>query len=283
MQKTLINVNGFSPHQLVFGQNINLRNVLNDRFSAGVTETKLVGEHIATLHAARDAFIAAESSDKFRRTLRKQTQKTREFYEINDNVCYKRDSDIKWKGPAKVIGQDDPVVFLHHSGFVVKVNCNHLQKTDKTLSDNKYVSNFHKDEKPFCQTNNDTSKSKAEDDQILSEVTKSSSTNIPFDTPIDRLTSNETSNLDKPKNNSNEAENQQIISNETLNVNTQTDNPHETESQLVTYNEKVNESNKNNKTFYKTQSENRAIDPTKLKKGQILSLKLMVMKINLKF
>ena len=34
------------------------------------------------------------------------------------------------------------------------------------MSDNKYVSNFHRDEKPFCQTN-DTSKSKVEDhDQI---------------------------------------------------------------------------------------------------------------------
>ena len=113
-----------------------------------------------------------------------------------------------------------PSCFSHNGGFVVKVNCNHLQKIDKTLSDNKYVSNFHKNEKPFCQTNNDTSKSKVEDhDQTLSEVTESSNTNISFDTPIDRLTPNETSNLDKPINNSNEAENQQIISNETSNVN----------------------------------------------------------------
>ena len=54
-------------------------------------------------------------------------------------------------------------------------------------------------------------------------MTKSSNTNIPFDTPIDMLTSNKTSNLDKPINNLNEAENQQI-SNETPNVNTLTDN-----------------------------------------------------------
>ena len=86
-----------------------------------------------------------------------QTRNTREFYEINDNVYYKRDSDIKWKRPTNVIGQDGPVVFLRHGGFVVKVNSNYLQKKKKTLSDNKYVLNFHKDEKPSCQTNNDTS------------------------------------------------------------------------------------------------------------------------------
>ena len=65
---------------------------------------------------------------------------------------------------------------------------------------------------------------------------------------IDRLTSDETSNLDKPINNSNEAE-IQITLNQTPNVNTSTENLHETESQLMKSNETVNESNKNNKTF----------------------------------
>ena len=41
----------------------------------------------------------------------------------------------------QVIGQDGPVVFLCHGSFAVKVNCNHLQKT---LSNNKYILNFHK-------------------------------------------------------------------------------------------------------------------------------------------
>ena len=54
----------------------------------------------------------------------------------------KRDSDIKWKGPAKVIGQDGPIVFLCHGSFDVKVNCNHLQKIGKTLLDNKICIEF---------------------------------------------------------------------------------------------------------------------------------------------
>ena len=54
-KNSLINVNGFSQHQLVFGQNINLPTVFNDRLSASVTEIRLVGEHISTIHSARKA------------------------------------------------------------------------------------------------------------------------------------------------------------------------------------------------------------------------------------
>ena len=116
----------------------------------------------------------------------------------------------------------------------------------------KCVSNFHKDEEPFRQTNNDTSKGKVEDDnQILSEVTVFSNTHINFDTPIDRLKSNETSNLDKPIMKQNEAKYQQMISNETPNVNTPTDNSRETESQLVTSNETVKKVIKTLKRFIK--------------------------------
>ena len=95
MQNSLINVTGFSPPQLVFGQNINLPNIFKDRLSARVTETILLGENISTLYAARKAFITAESSDRLKWALRKETRNTCQFCEINDNVCYKRDSDIK--------------------------------------------------------------------------------------------------------------------------------------------------------------------------------------------
>ena len=80
----LMNINGFSPHQLVFGQNVKLPNVFHDRISVGTPETKTVGEHISALHAPRKAFINAETSDKLRRALHKQVRKTRQYYEMND-------------------------------------------------------------------------------------------------------------------------------------------------------------------------------------------------------
>ena len=60
-----------------------------------------------------------ESSNKLRHALRKQTRKTQEFFDIKQEVYYKRNSDKKWKGPGKVIGQDGPLVFIRHGGFLV--------------------------------------------------------------------------------------------------------------------------------------------------------------------
>ena len=60
----LMNINGFSPHQLVFGQNVKLPNIFNDQISAGTPKTKTVREDILVLYAARKAFINAETSDK---------------------------------------------------------------------------------------------------------------------------------------------------------------------------------------------------------------------------
>ena len=59
-KNSLINVSGFSPHQLVFGENMKLPNVMNDQLAAGSPETKTIGDHLLVLHAARKAFIAAE-------------------------------------------------------------------------------------------------------------------------------------------------------------------------------------------------------------------------------
>lgn len=74
-QQTLVhNVHGYSPHQLVFGQNPNLPSVLIDKPPAleGTTKSEWVAKHISTLHAARKAFIEAEFSERIRRALRKQ-------------------------------------------------------------------------------------------------------------------------------------------------------------------------------------------------------------------
>ena len=60
----LMNINGFSPHQLVFGQNVKLPNIFNDQISAGTPKTKTVREDILVLYAARKAFRNAETSDK---------------------------------------------------------------------------------------------------------------------------------------------------------------------------------------------------------------------------
>ena len=92
----------------MLGRNVNLPTVLSDKLPAleGQTESPTVAEHLSSLHLARKSFIMAESSEKIRRALRKQTRQTGAVYTTGDEVYYKRSDNNKWKGPAKVIGQD---------------------------------------------------------------------------------------------------------------------------------------------------------------------------------
>ena len=70
---SLINNNGFSPSQLVFGRNTNLPNFINNKLPAQETTCKSfdIGLHISALHAARKAFIETESSSKLKLALQK--------------------------------------------------------------------------------------------------------------------------------------------------------------------------------------------------------------------
>ena len=129
-KNSFINGSGFSPHQLVFGKNINLPLAMNDQLSAGYFTNPLIIEHLKALHSARESFIKAESSAKLRNALRKQTWPTREHFHLGQAVYYKRNNDIKWKGPGKIVGQDGSVVFIRHGDFYITVNCSRIQIAD---------------------------------------------------------------------------------------------------------------------------------------------------------
>ena len=111
-------------YQLVYGRNPNLPSVLNDKPPAleGTTRSKVVGEHISSLHAARKAFMENECSERIRRALRKQVRPILDNYITGDKVFYKRPDNDEWCGPAIVIGQDNAVVFLRHGGQLVRAH-----------------------------------------------------------------------------------------------------------------------------------------------------------------
>lgn len=81
-------VYGYSPHQLVFGQNPNLPNVLVDKLPAleGSTMSARVGQHISVFYASRKAFTKAEYSERIRRALHMQLRPIVEKYESGDKV-----------------------------------------------------------------------------------------------------------------------------------------------------------------------------------------------------
>ena len=122
----LANVHGFSPYQLVLGQNPRLPSTLNDQppaFASDSDTQKYLLQHLQALHVARQAFIQAESSNKIRKALNSNVRSYADaVYSQGDLVLYKRQNEAKWKGPATVLGKDGQQVLLKHGGYYVRVH-----------------------------------------------------------------------------------------------------------------------------------------------------------------
>ena len=54
-KNSLINVNGFSSHQIIFSENIKIHSIYVDQPSADLPEDVI--RHLNSLHATRQAFI----------------------------------------------------------------------------------------------------------------------------------------------------------------------------------------------------------------------------------
>ena len=122
--------NGFSSHQLVFGQNPNLPGIMTDRLPAleGKTSSEVFAKHLNALHEARRAYIQTESNERVRRALRTKVRAAEQTFEKGDPVFYKREGKEKWLGPAHVLFQDGKVVFVRHGGIIIRVSPNRLTK-----------------------------------------------------------------------------------------------------------------------------------------------------------
>ena len=86
-------VHGFSSHQLVFGTNPNLPNILTDEPPAleGKTMSEIFAKHLNCLHLSRQLFIQSESDERIRRALRHKIRVSNETFEKGTEVFYKKD------------------------------------------------------------------------------------------------------------------------------------------------------------------------------------------------
>ena len=136
-KNTLINNNGFSPAQVALGKNCMFPSIINDILPAleSFNQSPNLALHIATLHSAWRAFIAYESSEKIKRPFRNNIRSSGQIYNIKDEVYYKRSNSPKWKGPAKVLGQDGPVVFLRHGTRHIKAHVCRVQSTENSINE----------------------------------------------------------------------------------------------------------------------------------------------------
>ena len=122
--------NGFSSHQLVFGGNPKLPNIMTAAPPElqGTTTSEVLAKHLNALHSARKAFIKSEADERVRRALRTKMRSAEQRYEHGDIVYYKREDSERWLGPAKVVFQDNKIIFVRHGPTFVRVSANRLIK-----------------------------------------------------------------------------------------------------------------------------------------------------------
>jgi hypothetical protein len=120
---------GFSSHQLVFGWNPNLPNIMTDKLPLleGCTMSETFAKHLNLLYSTRQAYIEAEADERIRRVLSNKVRTAEQFYE-NSDMFFKLEGRDMWLGLGKVVFQDGKVVFVHHGGVFVRVSPNRLQK-----------------------------------------------------------------------------------------------------------------------------------------------------------
>ena len=137
----LINVNGFSSAQLVFGRNSSFPSTVSSGLPAleSFPENGRMGLHISALYSARRAFMAVESDEKIKRALRRQTRvASSHSYQPGSMVYYRRDTSSRWKGPAKILAVDGPVHWLRHGSYTIKVHSKDLQYVNSSLPESDY-------------------------------------------------------------------------------------------------------------------------------------------------
>ena len=131
-KNALQNVNGYSPNQLVFGMNVNLPSILTDKPPAlEATQSELIQKKLSALHAARQNFVKAESSERIRRALRHQVRTySEEVYVPGDKVYFKRKDFRGWKGPARVLGIERNFALIREGGRYYRCHPCQLMKVD---------------------------------------------------------------------------------------------------------------------------------------------------------
>ena len=124
-KNSLDNVHGFSPAQLVFGQNPNVPTIHNSNPPALESEydSDFVRKNLLELKLAREAFVQAESSERIKRALRYNIRPggSNKFFN-GDIVFYKRNDSRRWKGPGRVIGSESSNILIKHGSSYVRVH-----------------------------------------------------------------------------------------------------------------------------------------------------------------
>ena len=136
-KNSLSNKNGFTPNQIVFGTNANYPSVLVNKLPALECNisSKDIKDHLALLHSARQEFLKAESNTRIMKALKRPTVPYRGTLKTGELVYYKDAKEKKWRGPVKVVGMDNVVVYLRHGGQIIRVHRTRISPCKEVTSD----------------------------------------------------------------------------------------------------------------------------------------------------
>ena len=139
MQKnTLENNQGFSPAQIVFGQNPRLPSLLTTG-PPGLEEvvmSKSLANHINAMHKARECFIQCESDRTLKSALKQRIYKEADQVFPGDWVYYK--NHRVWEGPVKVSFKDGKKIYAVRGNKILTINSDNvlLSKSEGEVSEN---------------------------------------------------------------------------------------------------------------------------------------------------
>ena len=174
VKNSLYNNRGFTPIQIVFGENPKFPNVVDDKLPALSRKSmpEYVQEHLSALASARESYLRAENCQRIRQALRHNVRPVNQSLEFGD-IVYFYANNGDWKGPAKNVGIDRQVIFVRHGGQILCVHRKNCMKK-KTQSENR---NF---EAPNCEVEqlSNSLENEYDGDEELSEGTKRVETNL---------------------------------------------------------------------------------------------------------
>ena len=129
-KNSLYNQEGFTPHQLVFGQNPRLPSVVDCQVPAtkNLATIEVISRHLSLLNKSRAEFLKAEGSSRIKRALRANVRSSDGPFDIGDFVYYKRQNEEKWRSPGKIIGMDGQILIVRNGGLISRVHNHSLRK-----------------------------------------------------------------------------------------------------------------------------------------------------------
>ena len=97
--------------------------------------SKIISDHLNITRKAWETFIMNENSEKIQRALRHKMHTSNDnIFVSGDSVCYKRASNRRWRGPAKVLRKDGQQVLVKWGGLCLLPFLSSFIRTAKSTS-----------------------------------------------------------------------------------------------------------------------------------------------------